>query len=94
VDPGYVVRIEAERAVSVVAAVHDVTGDEEADSVAAGQQRQINWSDEERAVEVGGETRSAACINFRVGPNGKMRIGEEEGPADSKQSSLKVNPAN
>ncbi|KAM0903379.1 hypothetical protein ACQ4PT_018628 [Festuca glaucescens] len=92
VDPGYVVRIEAEGAVSVVAAIHDATGDDEADSVAAVMQRQINCSGTESAGEVGDETRSAACINSRVGLNGKRRIGEEDGRADSEQSTLKVNP--
>jgi hypothetical protein len=36
VDPGYMVLLEEEGAVSVVAAVCDVPGDDEADSVAKG----------------------------------------------------------
>jgi hypothetical protein len=92
VDPGYVVRIEAEAVVSVVAAVHDVTGDDEADSVTAVKQRQINCSGAESAGEVGDETRSVACINSRVGLNRKRRICEEDMQADSDQSTPKSEP--
>lgn len=51
--PGYVVRIEAEGAVSVVAAVQEVPGEDEADSVGPAKQGKRDCSDAESAREVG-----------------------------------------
>jgi hypothetical protein len=93
VDPGYTLRVEDEGAVSVVAAAHDATGDDEADSVAAGKGIAGGAvQPEESAGEVGGDTRAVACIQMGGSCSVKRKIVVADGPTESEQSTLKVNP--
>jgi hypothetical protein len=92
-DPGFTLRVEDDGAVSMVAGAHDAPGDDEADSVAAGQQRPGGGvQPEESAGEVGEETRAAVCIQIGRSLNGKRKIDGADGPSESEQSTLKVNP--
>jgi hypothetical protein len=92
-DPGYTVRLVDEGAVSVVAAAHDVAGEDEADSVAAGKGRPAGFvQPEESAGEVGGDTMGAACIQLGGSCNVKRKNAAADGPSESEQSTLKVNP--
>lgn len=59
------VRLEEEGAFSVVAAVTEGLGDDEAESVGPAKKQQGNCSDAESDGEVGDEPRSVACINSR-----------------------------
>jgi hypothetical protein len=65
VDPGYEIRLEEEGVVSVVAAMADAVGGDEADSVSQYRNQQNRCSDVESASAVGDEPQSVAFMNSR-----------------------------
>jgi hypothetical protein len=95
-DPGYVVRVEEERTDSIVAAMMEATGD---DWRRRGRQRQARQGSErscfaaESAGEVGDEPNLMTFVHPSAKTDGKMPVGADDGPADSEQSTLKVDPS-
>jgi hypothetical protein len=84
--------VEEEEAVSVVAAMMQADGGEEADSVGPANAQNQRWSAAESAGEVGAEPISEAVL-LPNGINGRKKTaGDDDGPEDSEQSTLNVNP--
>uniref|UniRef100_A0ACD5ZA16 Uncharacterized protein n=1 Tax=Avena sativa TaxID=4498 RepID=A0ACD5ZA16_AVESA len=91
-DSGYVVRLEEEGAVIVVAAMTGVDAGDEGESVCPVGNGVINGPAEESADEVGDEPRSGSAIHSPTRKGAKRNVDAESGAADSTQSTFHVNP--